>query len=311
MALVELVDRPEAGDAAPRGRASRVGAQSTAATEQPGRAPGFSFRAALRRHVRAPSCSIARHGRNRFSSPAAPATSARTSSSSWREAGYAPVVLDNFSNSTPAVLPRLEALAGRPVPVRHRRRARRRGAARRVPRPPDRRRRPLRGTEGRRRVGGAAARVLRRQRRRHACADRGDGRGRRRDARLQLVGRPSTASPTACPVDRGRAAARRQASTAAPSASSRISCATSRARTRTGGSRSCATSIPPARTRSGMLGEAPRGRPSNLVTVLARVAAGEVGELADLRRRLADRGRHRRARLHARPGSRRGCTSRR
>jgi UDP-glucose 4-epimerase len=31
-------------------------------------------------------------------------------------AGYAPVVLDNFANSTPAVLPRLEALAGRPVP---------------------------------------------------------------------------------------------------------------------------------------------------------------------------------------------------
>jgi UDP-glucose 4-epimerase len=31
-------------------------------------------------------------------------------------AGYAAVVLDNFSNSTPAVLPRLQALAGRPVP---------------------------------------------------------------------------------------------------------------------------------------------------------------------------------------------------
>jgi UDP-glucose 4-epimerase len=31
-------------------------------------------------------------------------------------AGYAPVVLDNFSNSTPAILPRLQALAGRPVP---------------------------------------------------------------------------------------------------------------------------------------------------------------------------------------------------
>ena len=30
--------------------------------------------------------------------------------------GYAPVVLDNFSNSTPAIRPRLEALAGRPVP---------------------------------------------------------------------------------------------------------------------------------------------------------------------------------------------------
>ncbi len=31
-------------------------------------------------------------------------------------AGHAPVVLDNFSNSTPAILPRLQALAGRPVP---------------------------------------------------------------------------------------------------------------------------------------------------------------------------------------------------
>ena len=30
--------------------------------------------------------------------------------------GYAPVVLDNFGNSTPAIRPRLEALAGRPVP---------------------------------------------------------------------------------------------------------------------------------------------------------------------------------------------------
>src|SRR5438067_13648509 len=30
--------------------------------------------------------------------------------------GYAPVVLDNFANSTPAVLPRLESLSGRPLP---------------------------------------------------------------------------------------------------------------------------------------------------------------------------------------------------
>jgi UDP-glucose 4-epimerase len=30
--------------------------------------------------------------------------------------GYAPVILDNFSNSTPAIRTRLEALAGRPVP---------------------------------------------------------------------------------------------------------------------------------------------------------------------------------------------------
>jgi UDP-glucose 4-epimerase len=33
------------------------------------------------------------------------------------KAGYAPVVLDNYTNSTPAVLPRLQALAGRPVPA--------------------------------------------------------------------------------------------------------------------------------------------------------------------------------------------------
>jgi len=32
------------------------------------------------------------------------------------QAGCAPVVLDNFANSSPEVLPRLEALAGRPVP---------------------------------------------------------------------------------------------------------------------------------------------------------------------------------------------------
>src|SRR6476620_5795348 len=30
--------------------------------------------------------------------------------------GFAPVILDNFSNSTPAIRTRLEALAGRPVP---------------------------------------------------------------------------------------------------------------------------------------------------------------------------------------------------
>src|SRR5262245_9093853 len=32
------------------------------------------------------------------------------------QAGYGPVVLDDYSNSTPAVRTRLEALAGRPVP---------------------------------------------------------------------------------------------------------------------------------------------------------------------------------------------------
>ena len=127
-----------------------------------------------------------------------------------------------------------------------RRRARRRRAARGLPRSSDRRRRALRGTEGRRRVGGAAARVLRRQRRRRHRARRSDGRGGRRDARLQLVG--DGVRPAGRPAGhRGCAAAAPAASTAARSASSRISCATSRAPTATGASPSCAISIPPAR----------------------------------------------------------------
>ena len=163
-------------------------------------------------------------------------------------AGYAPVVLDNFSNSTPAVLPRLQALAGRPVPcvtadVRD-------VAALRVglPRPSDFRGRPLRRAQGRRRIAGAAARVLRRQRRRRAGAGRGDGRGRRRHARVQFVRHASTDSRTTCRSPRTRRCGRRT-STGAPSASSRISCATWRKPTPTGASRSCAISIRPARIR--------------------------------------------------------------
>jgi UDP-glucose 4-epimerase len=32
------------------------------------------------------------------------------------QAGYAPIIVDNFANSSPAVVPRIESLAGRPVP---------------------------------------------------------------------------------------------------------------------------------------------------------------------------------------------------
>ena len=82
------------------------------------------------------------------------------------QAGYAPVVLDDYSNSTPAMRTRLEALAGRPVPCIN-------ADVRDVV--------ALRaafhdhpiaaivhcaGSEGRQRVGRAPARVLRRQRRR-------------------------------------------------------------------------------------------------------------------------------------------------
>ena len=163
-------------------------------------------------------------------------------------AGYAPVVLDNFANSTPAILPRLEALAGRPVACITADVRDVVGAARSVPRPPDRGGGALRRAQGRRRVGGAAARVLRRQRRRRARARGGDGRGRRGDARVQLLGDGVRPAGRAAGARRTRRCGRRTC-TAAPSASSRISCATSRARTRTGASRCCATSTRPARTR--------------------------------------------------------------
>ncbi len=116
------------------------------------------------------------------------------------QAGYAPVVLDDYSNSTPAVRTRLEALAGRPVPCIN-------ADVRDVV--------ALRaafhdhpiagvvhcaGLKAVSEVGGASARVLRRQRRRHARARRGDGRGRRRDARVHVVGGRLRPAASALPV---------------------------------------------------------------------------------------------------------------
>ena len=75
-----------------------------------------------------------------------------------------------------------------------------------VPRPSDRGGRALRGPEGRRRIRGAAARLLRRQRRRRDRAGRGDGRGGRGHARVQLVGDRLRAARRPA-GDRGRAAA--------------------------------------------------------------------------------------------------------
>ena len=217
-------------------------------------------------------------------------------------AGYAPVVLDNFVNSTPAVLPRLQALAGAAGPVRDGRRPRRRS---RCARSSTTIRSPRSSTApGLKAVGESEARPL-------AYYDvnvggahrarRGDGRGRRGDAGVQLV--RDRLRPARRPAGRPRTRrCGRRASTGAPSAWSRTSCATSRTPTPTGASRSCATSIRPARTPSGMLGEAPRGRPNNLVPLLCRIAGGEFAELAIYGDRLADARRHRHPRLPARAG---------
>ncbi len=83
-------------------------------------------------------------------------------------AGYAVAVLDNFANSTPAVLPRLAALAERPIPCVEAD-VRDVGALRaRVPRPSDHGSRALRRAQGGWRIRAAAAHLLRRQRR--GCA---------------------------------------------------------------------------------------------------------------------------------------------
>ena len=168
---------------------------------------------------------------------------------------------------------------GRPVPAVERGRARRRRAALRVPRPSDRRRRALRGAQGRRRVGGAAARVLRRERGRRDRARRGDGRGRRRDARASAPRRPCTGSRTICRSPRTRRCGR-----------SSVYGRTKRvvedflrdlARANANWRIAILRYFNPAGAHdSGMLGEAPRGRPANLVPLLCRIASGELADLS-------------------------------
>ena len=180
----------------------------------------------------------------------------------------------------------------------------------RVSRPSDHRRRPLRGAQGGRRVRGAAARVLRRQRRRRLRAGRGDGRGRRRDARVQLVGhrlRPAGRAPG----HRGRAAARRRASTGAPSAivedflrdlaraNPNWRIAVLRYFNPAG-----AHSVRPDRRGADRTSQQPRAA---AVPDRRRRVLGS----RDLRDRLADVRRHRRPRLPARAGSRGGPRRRR
>ncbi len=184
-----------------------------------------------------------------------------------------------IQNSTPAVRTRLEALAGRPVAcitadVRD-------VAAVRAAFHDH----PIAavihcaGLKNDRRVGGAAARVLRRQRRRHAGADRGDGRGGRRRRSCTARRRAVYGDmPATLPIgeDAPLAPANVYGRTKRVVEDFLRDLAHANANWRIAVLRSFNAAGAHA---SGMLGEAPRSRPTDLVTVLARVGAGEIGEV--------------------------------
>ena len=162
------------------------------------------------------------------------------------QAGYAPVVLDSFVTSSPAVLPRLEALAGVPVPCVEAD-VRDVDALRRAFRD-----HPIAGVihcAGLKAVGESEARPLA-----YYDVNVGGtlalaevmGEAGVATLRVQLVGDGLRAARRAAGRPRTRRCSRK-ASTGAPSGSSRTSCATWRTATRTGASRCCATSTRPAR----------------------------------------------------------------
>ena len=316
MALVELVDRPDA--AARRGSAKRRSrVDRRAATEQAGPRARLFF--GTRRLREAPlgapalrgraSCTIRAHARNdpghrrrrlrrlarrrragarratRRSSSTISATARRRCARASRRS---PAGRSRASRPTSATSWRCgAAFHDHPIAARH----------------------PLRRAEGRRRVGGAAARLLRRQRRRHARAGRGDGRGGRRDAGVQLVGerlRPRRRSAG----ERGRAAAAANVYGRTKRVVEdflRDLCAGQR---ELADRASCASSIPRARIRRACSARRRAGarRTSSRCCAAWRPARRRAD---DLWRRLGHGRRHRRARLHARAGPRRGLTSRR
>ena len=184
MALIELVDRPDAADG--RRRRLRKRTSRRVGRKMPGRAPGFFRRcvgrAMIRNRVASDPCPT------QFSSPAAPASSARTSSSSWRE----PVSRRSCS-TTSATARRRSARASRRWPAVRCRASRPTFATSTALRSAfhdhpiaavvhcagledvaESEARPLAYYDVN--VGGTL------------CADRGDGRGGRRDARVQLRG---------------------------------------------------------------------------------------------------------------------------
>ena len=117
MALVELVDRPD------RGCRPRTAESSTIIrlANRKSRAPRPAFCCALRLRRVGSAYSIMAAAIHRRMADTILVTGGAGYVGSHvvvelARAGYAPVVLDDFSNSTPAVLPRLQALAGRPVP---------------------------------------------------------------------------------------------------------------------------------------------------------------------------------------------------
>ncbi len=192
--------------------------------------------------------------------------------------GHQPIVVDNFCNSSPSVIPRLLRItdrryrASRPTCATSR-------LVEDVCRACDRGGRALRGTQVGRRGRSAASDLLRQQRWRRYRAGRSDGGGRRQAAGVQFVGSRLRAAGHAIPSAED-----------APLRPHSVYGRTKRIVEQlledlAAADRSWRIALlryfnPAGAHASATIGEAPSGMPNNLVPLLAGVAAEKLAEIA-------------------------------
>ena len=198
------------------------------------------------------------------------------------EAGYTPIILDNFATSSRAVLPRLSALTGSMIDlveadVRDRVRAAR-DCSHDQPIVAVVHCAALKG------VGESARSVRSRTGTSTSAARCRSPRSRARRAwrasSIRARRRPSTASRTRLPVTEDAPLKPQSVYGRTKRVVRGLPARPRRARTPTGASRSCATSIPPARTVGAHRRAQRRSARATSCRFLCRIAAGEVGELA-------------------------------
>ena len=208
-------------------------------------------------------------------------------------AGHDVLIVDNFANSKPTVVNRLEALTGTHLPVHSFDLTRPRQDRAPLRQRADRRRHPLRRAQGRRRERRAAARVLREQPRLDLLARPRDAPPRRRQARLQLLRhglrhQPGRRSPRTC-----------RPSATNPYGWTKVMQRADPARRRRGrpdacASPCCATSTRSARTPAAPSARTRRASPTTSCPTSPRSPSAGARSCSGLRRRLPDPGRHRR-----------------
>ena len=236
-------------------------------------------------------------------SAAAPATSAATPASCWPQRGHDIVIADNFVNSSPQVLQRLQRIDRRAGRVAARSTC---ATARAVSALFAGERfdavRAFRRAEVGRRILRAAARLLRQQHRRHHPLLQAHA------ARPACAGwcsaprRPSTATPTSVPVREDAPLQRHQSLWPHQAGDGAADRRPVRAPIRRS-ARPCLRYFNPVGAHaSGLIGEDPRRHAQQPDAVHLPGGGRAARAAARVRRRLADGRRHRRARLHPRHG---------